>query len=79
MINFDHYAAAIILSNLLRHENLGEWAQKIEGGVEEGATGTEIFMILRMRMSEFLLSGRGSAAAILLAEELFRQLNLSLS
>ncbi|WLI89470.1 hypothetical protein Q4S45_22710 [Massilia sp. R2A-15] len=79
MENFDHYAAAKLLSAKLSGEGYSEWSQKIDDSMVEGATGTEIFMILRMRTSEFLLSEQGSPAVIALAGELLRQLNDSLS
>lgn len=77
MKNFDHYAAASRLSNLLDETELHDWAQRIRHGMSDGATGTEIFMMLRIQISEFLDSRQGSAEAISIASGLLSELNAS--
>lgn len=54
MSKFDYYAAARDLITRLDSDGHGEYASKLRSAIEDGATGTEIFMALRFHLSEIL-------------------------
>lgn len=54
MIIFDHYKEARELAEQLRKEKIPCFADKIIGAMEEGSTGTEIFMALRWNIENLL-------------------------
>lgn len=75
---YDHYSEAKRLVRLLREDGLTTWANGIESAMDEGSTGTEIFMMLKMQVKNYLASNQGSAVAIECANRLFEQLNEAL-
>lgn len=54
MVNFDHYKEARGLAEELRKEKLEYFANRIIKSMEEGSTGTEIFMALRWNIEQLL-------------------------
>lgn len=54
MANFDHYKEAEELAEELRKEKLDSIADEIIKAMEEGSTGTEIFMALRLNIDILL-------------------------
>ena len=54
MANFDHYKEARELAEELRKEKLEHFANRITKAMEEGSTGTEIFMALRWNIEQLL-------------------------
>lgn len=74
MSNFDHYAAAREL--IARPDQAGHVteAAALNAAMEEGATGTEIFMALRFHVAEIIkrvpLAGDSQTLALRLLTEL---------
>jgi hypothetical protein len=54
MTYFDHYKEAKNLAEALRKEKLDNYADKIILAMEEGSTGTEIFMALRWNVQKVM-------------------------
>jgi hypothetical protein len=54
MVNFDHYKEARELAEELRKEKIDHFANQIIKAMEEGSTGTEIFMTLRWNIEQLL-------------------------
>ncbi len=54
MANFDHYKEAEEIAEALRKEKLESIADEIIKAMEEGSTGTEIFMALRWNIDILL-------------------------
>lgn len=54
MSNFDHYAAAQELISRLESEGHAADAAKLRAAMEDGSTGTEIFMALRFHLAEIV-------------------------
>lgn len=54
MINFDYYAAAQELIICFEQEGHFEDASNLRNAMEEGSTGTEIFMALRFHLSRIV-------------------------
>jgi len=54
MANFDHYKEARERAEELRKEKLEHFANRITKAMEEGSTGTEIFMALRWNIEQLL-------------------------
>lgn len=74
MSNFDYYAAAKDLISRLESDGYADDASKLRSAMEEGATGTEIFMALRFHLSEVVrrvpLKGESQTRASRLLAEL---------
>ena len=74
MSNFDHYAAARDLISHLDRDGFASDAIKLRTAMEEGATGTEIFMALLFHLSEIIrrlpLTGESQIRASRLLAEL---------
>jgi len=51
MINFDYYGVAQELIFFLEQNGHVEYASNLRSAIEEGSTGTEIFMALRFHLS----------------------------
>ena len=56
MSDFDHYAAVRVLIAHLSHAGYAAEAASLTAAMEEGATGTEIFMALRFHLSKIIQS-----------------------
>jgi hypothetical protein len=78
-MRYDHHAAARTLTVRLDAEGQGAWAEKLRRVLEEGATGTEIFMGLRWQLQQLAGSGdslsEGTRAQL---ETLLKELNTAL-
>jgi len=74
MSNFDHYAAARDLMSRLDNDGYAADAATLRSAMENGATGTEIFMALRFHLSEIIrrvpLKGESQIQASRLLAEL---------
>jgi hypothetical protein len=75
---FDHYKEAKELSETLHQENLNEYADGIIQSMEEGSTGTEIFMALRWNTLKILKSKNISKNIRSKAARLYKELNKAL-
>lgn len=78
MTGFDHYAEARELASLLRKENLDDFATSLIRAMEEGATGTEIFMALRWNIEQLLRANKCSDLTAAKARRLFDELDKAL-
>lgn len=80
MANFDHYKEARELADGLRKEKLEQFADRIIKAMEEGSTGTEIFMALHWNIEQLLKSKELSYSKIIKdkASCLFRELDKAL-
>ena len=54
MVTFDHYKEALELSKELRRQEIDDFADQIIRAMEQGSTGTEIFMALRWNIENLL-------------------------
>lgn len=54
MSNFDHYAAARELISRLGQAGYATEAAALKAAMDQGATGTEIFMALRFHLAEII-------------------------
>lgn len=78
MTSFDHYAEARELASLLREEYLDDFAISLIRAMEEGATGTEIFMALRWNIKQLLEANKCSDLTTAKARRLFEELDKTL-
>lgn len=78
MTKYDHYAAARDLISQLDAEGYAEHASKLQAAMEEGATGTEIFMALRFHLSEIVQRVSLQGETKLRASRLLSELNNAL-
>jgi hypothetical protein len=51
---YDYYGEAKRLAEALERSGFSGYGSEIVGAMEEGETGTEIFMIIRMRLAKLL-------------------------
>ncbi len=80
MIIFDHYKEARELAKQLQEEKMDDFANKIFEAIEEGSTGTEIFMALRWNI-EGLLNVKDYSLSKAIkdrANRLYKELNKAL-
>ena len=80
MENFDHYKVAKELADELRKEKVDCFADGIIKAIEEGATGTEIFMALRWNIENLLKTTDYSYSESIKnkAKSLYEELNKAL-
>lgn len=78
-MSFDHYAEANSIIKLLQHEGLTSYADKLTNAMEEGSTGTEIFMALRFYIKELLDNEKLSAFLKAKTKRLYGELDKSLN
>lgn len=78
-MSYDYYAEAKRLATILSNERLNDWALKISIAMEEGVTATEILMMLRWTLGNFLSAGVGSKEAIGCAKQLYQKIDVALS
>jgi len=75
MSNFDYYAAAEeLISRLDQEGHVGE-AAKLRAAIEEGSTGTEIFMALRFHLAEIIKRASLKGELQIKASRLLAELN----
>lgn len=74
MSDFDHYAAARRLISQLSHAGYTAEATSLNAAIEEGATGTEIFMALRFHLSKIIQSVPLKGESQILASRLLAEL-----
>jgi hypothetical protein len=75
MSNFDHYAAAKELISLLERDGRTTDASNLRSAMEEGSTGTEIFMALRFYLSEMIQRGQLEANLQALASKIVAEMD----
>ena len=51
MTNYDHYARARFIANQLEAQGKVQLAKQVRAAIDEGVSGTEIFMQLRFYLS----------------------------
>lgn len=54
MSNYDHYQEAVSIITMLRGTSLNSYGDSLQSAIDEGATGTEIFMALRWNVEKLL-------------------------
>ena len=78
MSSYDHYSEARKLANLLERDGAASLAEEVLDAMVAGATGTEIFMLLRVAVKKSLsgpnLSGDTTQVAQTLLSHLERAL-----
>ena len=75
---YDHYAETQELADLLRKENLGDYADALVKAMQEGATGTEIFMALRWNVKNIVATKKCSDLTEVKARRLYQELDKAL-
>lgn len=78
-MSYDYYTEAEKISATLQEEGLNDWADQILNTMKEGATATEILMMLRWRLENFLVSPSGSTNVIAHAEQLHQKIDAALN
>ena len=78
-MSYDYYAEAKYLAETLKEEGFGDWALRILSAMEEGVTATEILMMLRWNLENFLKSQSGSEKVIDRAKQLNKKIDAALS
>lgn len=78
-MSYDYYAEANRLAAMLSNECLNDWAKKISSPMEEGVTATEILMMLRWNLGNFLSAEVGSEEVMVCAKELYQRIDDALS
>lgn len=79
MNSYDYYSEAKELAEELRLAGFSNYEADILGAMEEGETGTEIFMIMRARLIYILAEKRMPQNLLRRATGLYEKLNDSLS
>jgi hypothetical protein len=79
MVSYDYYGEAKSLAEAAKEAGLFEYASEIMGAMEEGSTGTEIFMILRARLARLILEEKLPLDFMTRARTLYEKLNDALS
>jgi predicted cupin superfamily sugar epimerase len=75
MNEFDHYAAARALITRLERDGHTADAARLRSAIEDGATGTEIFMALHFFLSEIVRRVPLVGESQVLASRLLAELN----
>ena len=78
MNTYDHYVEMQELIDMLRKEGLNNYADALLKAMEEGATGTEIFMALRWNVKNLIESKQCSDIAEIKARRLYQELDKAL-
>lgn len=79
-MSYDHYAVARSIAGRLASEGHEEWSKKLLAAIDEGSTGTEIFMALRWQLRELLKTKPTlSPATGTLIQELLSELDKGLA
>jgi hypothetical protein len=78
MANFDYYAVAQDLISRLEAEGRTADAEKLWSAIDEGATGTEIFMALRFYLLEITKHASLEGELQLIVARLLAELNRAL-
>jgi hypothetical protein len=78
MNTYDHYVEMQELIDMLRKEGLNNYADAMLKAMEEGATGTEIFMALRWNVKNLIESKQCSDIAEIKARRLYQELDKAL-
>jgi len=78
MNTYDHYVETQELIDMLRKEGLNNYADAMLIAMEEGATGTEIFMALRWNVKNLIESKQCSDIAEIKARRLYQELDKAL-
>ena len=63
---------------MLRKEGLGDYSDALLKAMDEGATGTEIFLALRWNVKNLIDAEKCSDASEKKARRLFKELNVAL-
>jgi len=71
----DYYFEAKKLADFLKNENINDSAVNIQSSLEEGVTSTEILMMIRWHIGNYLSSKRGSDEVNILANDLYQKLD----
>jgi hypothetical protein len=71
----DYYSEAKKLANLLKKEGINDSAVNILSSLEEGVTSTEVLMMIRWHIGNYLSSKCGSDEVNILANDLYQKLD----
>lgn len=78
MNTYDHYVETQELIEMLRKEGLNDYADALLKAMEEGATGTEIFMALRWNVKNLIEAKQCSNMIEAKAIHLYQELDKAL-
>jgi hypothetical protein len=78
-MSYDYYAEARSIAEALKQEGLSNWGSKILSAIDEGVTATEILMILRWNLENFISSQLGSENIVERAKLLYQKIDSVLS
>jgi hypothetical protein len=78
MNSYDHYSEARKLAKLLKRDGAAALAEEVLDAMVVGATGTEIFMLLRVAVRKTLTSPNLSAETTQVAQTLLTHLERAL-
>jgi hypothetical protein len=78
MTQYDYYSQAKNLAKLLARDGAKAVAQEVLDAMEIGATGTEIFMLLRIAVKKSLTQPHLSQDTVQVAQELLTHLEYAL-
>jgi hypothetical protein len=71
----DFYAEARRLITMIQREGMSDWAAKIQSAFDEGVTATEILMMLRWGIGEYLAAGVGTSNTTEFAKDLYHKID----
>lgn len=77
-MSYDHYKETEELILMLENVGLKHYGESLQRAMDEGATGTEIFMILRWNISQLLTEPSVNDVVKAKARELFNELERAL-
>jgi GTP cyclohydrolase FolE2 len=78
MSNFDHYREADSIIQMLRGTSLSRYSDLLQSAMDEGATGTEIFMALRWNIEKLLNENNLDNLVRVRARHLWKELDKAL-
>ena len=78
-MSYEYYAEARHLADMLKSEGLDDWAVQILNVLKEGVTATEILMMLRWNIGNFLAAQVGSEEVIAHAKHMYKKMDAALS
>lgn len=78
MNTYDHYAETQKLTDMLRKEGLSDYSDALLNAMNDGATGTEIFLALRWNVKKLIDNENCSDVSEMKAKRLLKELNSAL-
>lgn len=75
----DYYAEARRLIAMIQSDGMSDWAAKIQNAFDEGVTATEVLMMLRWSIRQYLAAEVGASKTVEFAEDLYEKIDSALS